>query len=55
MGKDITLHVAIDNPAIFLYQKFGFKVEEVVLNFYDTYLREDSNQCKHAYFLRLER
>lgn len=55
MGKDITLHVAIDNPAIFLYQKFGFKVEKVIYNFYDAYLRSDSNQSKHAFYLRLER
>lgn len=25
-GKDVTLHVTPNNPAIFLYQKFGFKV-----------------------------
>lgn len=55
MGKDITLHVSIDNPAIFLYQKFGFKVEEMVLNFYDNYLNDDDKQSKHAFFLRLER
>ena len=26
MGKDVTLHVAKDNPALNLYHKFGFKV-----------------------------
>ncbi|RVE54519.1 hypothetical protein evm_001004 [Chilo suppressalis] len=28
-GKDVTLHVSPTNPAIFLYQKFGFKVSKV--------------------------
>ncbi|XP_066976614.1 cysteine-rich protein 2-binding protein [Macrobrachium rosenbergii] len=55
MGKDITLHVSAANPALILYQKFGFKVEEFLLDFYDKYLPEDSNDCKHAMFLRLSR
>eukprot|EP00092_Neocalanus_flemingeri_P001854 GFUD01001977.1.p1 GENE.GFUD01001977.1~~GFUD01001977.1.p1 ORF type:complete len:267 (+),score=39.89 GFUD01001977.1:26-802(+) len=55
MGKDLTLHVSANNPAVFLYQKFGFKVEEFVRDFYDKYLPEDSNECKHALFLRLSR
>merc|ERR1712083_460975 len=25
-GKDLTLHVSASNPALILYQKFGFKV-----------------------------
>ncbi|XP_068230551.1 cysteine-rich protein 2-binding protein [Palaemon carinicauda] len=55
MGKDITLHVFAANPALILYQKFGFKVEEFLLDFYDKYLPEDSHECKHAMFLRLSR
>jgi len=55
MGKDLTLHVSANNPAVFLYHKFGFKVEEFVRNFYDKYLPPDSNECKHALFLRLSR
>ncbi|KAK9759320.1 Acetyltransferase (GNAT) family [Popillia japonica] len=55
LGKDITLHVSINNPALFLYQKFGFKVESVVLDFYDKYLRRDTHESKHAFFCRLER
>lgn len=55
MGKDITLHVSANNPAVLLYQKFGFKVEEYVQNFYDKYLPVDSTECKHALFLRLSR
>ncbi|PNF35440.1 Cysteine-rich protein 2-binding protein [Cryptotermes secundus] len=55
MGKDVTLHVSATNPAIILYQKFGFKVEEFVQDFYDKYLPADSKECKHALFLRLSR
>ncbi|KAL0278958.1 UNVERIFIED_CONTAM: hypothetical protein PYX00_000622 [Menopon gallinae] len=55
MGRDITLHVSATNPALLLYQKFGFKVEEFVQDFYEKYLPIDSNECKHALFLRLSR
>lgn len=55
MGKDVTLHVSVTNPAMLLYQKFGFKPEEFILDFYSKYLPEDSSQCRHAYFLRLRR
>ncbi|KAF2884371.1 hypothetical protein ILUMI_21820 [Ignelater luminosus] len=55
IGKDITLHVSQSNPALFLYQKFGFKVEYVVLDFYNRYMRDDTRESKHAYFCRLER
>lgn len=55
MGKDLTIHVSVNNPALFLYQKFGFKVEHVALDFYDKYLRDDAKESKHAFFCRLER
>ncbi|CAG9764755.1 unnamed protein product [Ceutorhynchus assimilis] len=55
LGRDITLHVSIDNPALFLYQKFGFKVENVVLDFYDKYFRNDVKESKNAFFCRLQR
>lgn len=55
LGKDLTLHVSINNPALFLYQNFGFKVESVVLDFYDKYIRTGTNESKHAFFCRLER
>jgi len=32
MGKDVTLHVSASNPAMMLYQKFGFKAEKLVLD-----------------------
>nr|CAD7587154.1 unnamed protein product [Timema genevievae] len=55
MGRDVTLHVSATNPAIILYQKFGFKVEEFVQDFYDKYFPASSKECRHALFLRLNR
>ncbi|XP_041975407.1 cysteine-rich protein 2-binding protein [Aricia agestis] len=54
-GRDVTLHVSPTNPAIFLYQKFGFKVEELVQDFYEKYYDIDYKGCRHALFLRLTR
>lgn len=55
LGKDVTLHVAADNPAMLLYQKFGFKPERFVAGFYDRYFPTHSEHSKHAFFLRLQR
>ncbi|XP_041356685.1 cysteine-rich protein 2-binding protein-like [Gigantopelta aegis] len=55
LGKDVTLHVSATNPAMLLYQKFGFKAEEFILDFYDKYFPVNSAECKHAFFLRLTR
>ena len=55
MGKDVTLHVSATNSAMLLYQKFGFKPEEFILDFYDKYYPADTQECKHAFFLRLRR
>jgi len=54
-GVDITLHVSATNSAMILYQKFGFKPEEFIVNFYDKYYPDDSKECKHAFFLRQRR
>eukprot|EP00095_Tigriopus_kingsejongensis_P001148 maker-scaffold628_size122696-snap-gene-0.32 protein:Tk01148 transcript:maker-scaffold628_size122696-snap-gene-0.32-mRNA-1 annotation:"cysteine-rich protein 2-binding" len=54
-GRDITLHVSANNPAVMLYQNFGFKVEERIVDFYDKYLPPESRECKHALLLRLSR
>lgn len=54
-GKDITLHVSASNPAACLYQKFGFKTEEFVLDFYEKFLPVDSPHSPHALLLRLTR
>nr|XP_016945249.1 cysteine-rich protein 2-binding protein [Drosophila suzukii] len=55
MSKDITLHVSATNSAVMLYQKFGFKMEEIILDFYDKYMPLDSKQSRNAFFLRLQR
>lgn len=55
MGKDVSLHVSASNPAMLLYQKFGFKVEEYILDFYDKYYPPESRECRHAFLLRLRR
>lgn len=55
MSNDITLHVSVSNPAAILYEKFGFKKEELVLNFYDKYLPPSSKDSRNAFFYRLAR
>ncbi|XP_034666089.1 cysteine-rich protein 2-binding protein [Drosophila subobscura] len=55
MSKDITLHVSASNSAVMLYQKFGFKIEEIIVDFYDKYLPLNSKQSRNALFLRLLR
>lgn len=55
MGKDVSLHVSASNPAMLLYQKFGFKAEEYILDFYDKYYPPESRECRHAFLLRLRR
>ncbi|KAJ3092877.1 Exocyst complex component 7 [Quaeritorhiza haematococci] len=47
-GRDITLHVSANNPAMLLYQSFGFKPEEFIVGFYDKYLPSESQECKNA-------
>lgn len=54
-GKDVTLHVSASNPAMLLYQKFGFKQEEFILDFYDKYFPAEAKDSRHAFFLRLRR
>ncbi|KAH6940622.1 hypothetical protein HPB50_003065 [Hyalomma asiaticum] len=44
-----------DEPGRTSVPKFGFKIEELILDFYDKYFPADSKECKHAMFLRLSR
>lgn len=56
LGKDITLHVSATNPAVCLYQKVGFKIEHLVLDFYENYMEPtEDRQSRHALFLRLKK
>ncbi|EPQ56734.1 hypothetical protein GLOTRDRAFT_105554 [Gloeophyllum trabeum ATCC 11539] len=54
-NKDITLHVSVNNPAMLLYNRFGFKAEEFIVGFYDAYLDPQSRASKNAFRLRLRR
>ena len=38
-----------------LYQTFGFKPEEFIVNFYDKYLPDSSWECKNTFFVRCRR
>ncbi|XP_039260294.1 cysteine-rich protein 2-binding protein-like isoform X2 [Styela clava] len=53
--KEITLHVSASNSAMLLYQKFGFKPEKFISDFYDKYYPIDTEECTHAFFMRLRR
>eukprot|EP01104_Vermistella_antarctica_P006486 TRINITY_DN1718_c0_g1_i1.p1 TRINITY_DN1718_c0_g1~~TRINITY_DN1718_c0_g1_i1.p1 ORF type:complete len:408 (-),score=63.70 TRINITY_DN1718_c0_g1_i1:53-1276(-) len=54
-GCDTTLHVSATNHAMLLYQRFGFKAEGFVVDFYKQFLPKDSQECPHALFLRRRR
>ncbi|KAI0294329.1 hypothetical protein B0F90DRAFT_1640435 [Multifurca ochricompacta] len=54
-NKDITLHVSVNNPAMLLYNRFGFKAEEFIVGFYEDYLDPQSRVSKNAFRLRLRR
>lgn len=53
--RDVTLHVSVSNLAMVFYQKFGFKPERYVVDFYKHYLPESSRLCCNAFFMRLRR
>jgi len=55
MGKDVVLHVSITNPAMLLYQRLGFKAQELIHNFYHKYFPLDSKDSTHAFLMRLSR
>ncbi|KAI5124270.1 hypothetical protein M0805_005119 [Coniferiporia weirii] len=51
--RDILLHVSANNPAMLLYNRFGFKAEEFIVGFYEDYLDRQSRTSKNAFRLRL--
>ncbi|KAG2351720.1 hypothetical protein BDR07DRAFT_1442131 [Suillus spraguei] len=53
--RDITLHVAANNPEMLLYNRFGFKAEELITGFYEDYLDSQSRASMNAFRLRLRR
>ena len=54
-GRDLTLHVGVDNPACLLYNYFGFKPEQFIVGFYDRYFTTSSKRSRNAFFVRLRR
>ena len=52
---DITLHVSVSSPVVILYQKFGFKIEEYIRNFYDKYYSDEHSLSKDAFLMRLSK
>jgi ribosomal protein S18 acetylase RimI-like enzyme len=60
-SRDITAHVAVGNPAILLYQRFAFKPEEFIVDFYaGKFIKtEDADKLdptmRNAFFMRLKR
>ncbi|KAI6044426.1 hypothetical protein EDC04DRAFT_2889881 [Pisolithus marmoratus] len=53
--RDISLHVSANNPAMLLYNRFGFKAEEFITGFYEDYLSSQSRASMNAFRLRLRR
>lgn len=64
--RDITAHVAAGNPAVLLYQRFAFKPEEFIVDFYAGQYRQrlaveeagigsDDPPMRNAFFMRLKR
>lgn len=54
-GKDITLHVSTTNPALHLYQKFCFLIDDTIPNFYQKYMPAHSGLSQDGFFMRLRR
>ncbi|TFL02030.1 hypothetical protein BDV98DRAFT_612300 [Pterulicium gracile] len=50
---DVTLHVSVNNPAMLLYNRFGFKAEEFIAGFYEHFLDPLSRLSRNAFKLRL--
>jgi len=65
--KDVGVHVAVGNPAMMLYQRFGFKPEEFIVDFYGSRYRQGGPEgiqdhgerpdpaSRNAFYLRLQR
>ncbi len=57
LNHDIILHVSVNSSAVLFYQKFGFKIEEYIKQFYDKYYSDEDNHflSKDAFLMRLAR
>jgi ribosomal protein S18 acetylase RimI-like enzyme len=59
---DLTAHVAVGNPAVLLYQRFAFKPEEFIVDFYAGKFVQAEGEgdrqdpaMRNAFFMRLKR
>jgi ribosomal protein S18 acetylase RimI-like enzyme len=52
---DVNLHVSVNSSVVVFYQKFGFKIEEYIKNFYDKYYSNETRLSKDAFLMRLSR
>ncbi|KAG8197101.1 hypothetical protein JTE90_004362 [Oedothorax gibbosus] len=50
MGKDVTLHVSATSSAVFLYQKFGFKVKEFIMIFMTSFCHQTLRNVDMHFF-----
>lgn len=59
--RDVTVHVAVGNQAMMMYQRFGFKPEEYIVDFYGERYKhneegtEPDPASRNAFFLRLRK
>jgi len=54
--KEISLHVSTENVAVILFQKFGFRQEEYIIDFYRKYIPAEQyihSSFKNAFCMRL--
>jgi ribosomal protein S18 acetylase RimI-like enzyme len=52
---EIQLHVSVNSSVVSFYQKFGFKIEEYIKNFYDKYYSSETKLSKDAFLMRLSK
>lgn len=53
--RDVTIHVPASSALVIILQKFGFKQEAVIENFYDKFFPIDKQESRTAFFMRLKR
>ncbi|XP_014286007.1 cysteine-rich protein 2-binding protein [Halyomorpha halys] len=52
---NITLHTSLSNDALLLYNKFTFKVHQMIRDFYDKRLSLSGNESGHAFYMQLHK
>lgn len=52
---NITLHASLSNDALLLYNKFTFKVHQMIRDFYEKRLSLHGNESGHAFYMQLHK